>query len=343
MEKSNINNLTLNELEQILEAWGEKRFHARQIFLGIYQRQITDFDKFSELSLGLKKRLKEHFDILSLRPVQAFKSIDGTEKFILELPDKNIVEAVIIPTEKRITACISTQVGCKFRCNFCASGILGFKRNLTCAEIIEEIILLKNHIQDKALTHIVFMGTGEPLDNYDNVLKAIRKLNSPSAFNIGARRITISTAGVIPGIERLSGEGLQIELSVSLHFADAKMRSQIMPINKTYSLADLILACRKYIKKTNRQVTFEYILIKDLNSDLQSAEKLGKILKDMNCKVNLIPCNPIGELKIEPPNKAGVLLFKDYLLKHGVNVTLRRPRGEDIDAACGQLRLRHEK
>jgi 23S rRNA (adenine2503-C2)-methyltransferase len=188
------------------------------------------------------------------------------------------------------------------------------------------------------------MGMGEPLDNYDNVLKAIRIINSPEALNIGARRITISTCGIIPGIKRLANEGLQIELSVSLHAADDKTRSKIIPINKIYPLKRLLAVCRDYIKKTNRQITFEYILIKGINSDLPSAQNLIKILADLKpCKINLIPCNPIKELNIEPPHKLESLSFKACLMKGGLNVTLRRPRGQDIDAACGQLRLRYEK
>ncbi|MCX5703122.1 MAG: 23S rRNA (adenine(2503)-C(2))-methyltransferase RlmN, partial [Candidatus Omnitrophica bacterium] len=270
-------------------------------------------------------------------------SKDGTVKFLFELKDKNFVEAVSIPAKGRTTVCLSTQVGCKFACRFCASGISGFKRNMTCGEIIEELWQLKNNSPGIKITHIVFMGIGEPLENYDNVLKAIRIINSKHSFNIGARRITISTSGIIPGIKMLMNEGLQIELSISLHAADEKTRSSLMPINKKYPLRDLIAACREYIKKTHRQITFEYILIDKLNSDLQNAQKLSTILKGLRLsKVNLIPSNPIAELKIWPPKAKDVLLFRDYLLRQGINVTLRKPRGQDIEAACGQLRLRYE-
>ncbi|MDP2043829.1 MAG: 23S rRNA (adenine(2503)-C(2))-methyltransferase RlmN, partial [Candidatus Omnitrophota bacterium] len=238
----------------------------------------------------------------------------------------------------------SSQVGCRFTCQFCASGLKGFKRNLSAGEILDEVLYLKNNAQNAGLTHVVFMGTGEPLDNYENVLKAIRVINSGHAFNIGARRITISTCGIIPGIERLSSFGLQIELSISLHAADDKTRSQLMPVNKKYPLADLIKCCHEYSVKTNRQITFEYILIKGLNSDLSSAQKLAALLKDLRlAKVNLIPANSITELKILPPLSEEILAFKEQLFRSGINVTLRRERGQDIDAACGQLRLRHEK
>lgn len=326
-----IKELSLRELERTLKDCGQPHFHARQIFTWIYKKRVKDFAGMSDLPSGLRKRLKENFYLFSLRLIRRIQSIDGTEKSLFELRDRNLIEAVIIPTEKRITGCVSTQAGCKFRCSFCASGLSGFKRNLTTAEIIEQVMYHK-------LTHLVFMGIGEPLDNYDNVIKAIRIINSPEALHIGARKITISTCGIIPGIKRLSDEGLQVELSISLHAPDDKTRSQIMPVNKKYPLKDLIKACEEYIKKTGRQITFEYILIRGINSDLQNARILSKILKGLNCKVNLIPANTIRECKVEPPKEAGILLFRDYLLKQGINVTLRRPRGQDIEAACGQLR-----
>jgi len=297
----------------------------------------------TDLPVGLRTRLKENFYILNLKLSHTQKSNDDTEKLLFELSDGNFVESVIIPTERRITGCVSTQVGCRYKCFFCASGLSGFKRNLTSGEILEEVLYLKNRSADRKLTHIVFMGTGEPLDNYDAVLKAIRVINSKQGFNIAARRITISTCGIIPGMKKLAKENLQIELSISLHAADDKTRSQIMPVNKIYPLKDLIPACKEYIEKTGRQITFEYVLMKGINSDLQNALKLSKMLEGLKLsKVNLIPSNAVKECRIEPPNKLEVLLFKDYLLKQGVTVTLRKPRGKDIDAACGQLRLRHE-
>jgi 23S rRNA (adenine2503-C2)-methyltransferase len=335
-----IKDFSPDELKEIFKEWGEPVFRARQILSWIYKKKIRDFSGMSDLSLGFRERLKKSFYISSFKLVKAFSSYDGTEKFLLELPDKNLIEAVVIPAEKRITGCVSTQVGCKFACSFCASGMLGFKRNLSCAEMIEEALYLKEESAGKRLTHLVFMGTGEPLDNYDNVLKAIRVINSPYSLNIGARRITISTCGIIPGIEKLANENLQIELSVSLHAAEDIVRSRLMPVNKVYPLKDLVRACGAYIRKTNRQVTFEYILIKGVNSGLQSARKLSKILAGLNSKVNLIPANPIEGFWVGPPDRPEIVLFRDFLLKSGINVTLRKPRGEDIDAACGQLRLR---
>ncbi len=341
MNKKNICDFSLEELEKVFLAWGEQKFHAKQVFSWIYQKGAIDFAGMSDLPAGLREKIEENFCLQELNLIKVVKSSDGTEKFLFKLKGEDLIEAVTIPVKDRLTGCVSTQVGCKFACRFCASGLFGFKRNLSCSEIINEILFLKNKSAFRKLTHIVFMGTGEPLDNYIEVLKAIRIINSSTGLNIGARRITISTAGVIAGIEELAREGLQVELSVSLHAADDKTRSLIMPINKIYPLKKLISACREYFKKTNRQVTFEYILIKGLNSSLQSARILSKILTGFDCKLNLIPANPVEKLGIEPPDKKEILLFKDTLLKNRVKVTLRKPRGEDIEAACGQLRLQY--
>ncbi|MBU1870100.1 MAG: 23S rRNA (adenine(2503)-C(2))-methyltransferase RlmN, partial [Candidatus Omnitrophica bacterium] len=340
-------NLDLRQLEEFLIGLKQPKYRARQIFSWIYQKQVRDFSLMTDLSGELRKILQENFTCFDLLAEKESKSEDGTEKFLLKLYDANFVEAVSIPAVERTTGCISSQVGCKFACKFCASGALGFKRDLSVGEMLSEALFLKSHCAKRELTHIVFMGTGEPLDNYDNVLKAVRMINAPYGMNIGARRITISTCGIPPAIRKLAQEGLQIELSISLHAADDKKRSSLMPINKKYPLADLFSACKEYIEKTNRQITFEYILIKGLNSDLQSALNLSKILNTLKlAKVNLIPANPVDPALarkgwMEPPNKLEILMFKDKLIKSGVNVTLRRPRGADIEAACGQLRLRH--
>ena len=341
-----IKKLSLKELEEKLLSWGKPKYHARQIFAWIYQKAAHEFSLMSDLPASLRKLLADEFSILSLSLADLQKSSDGTAKFLFELSDGNLIEAVNIPAASRVTGCISSQAGCKFACEFCASGLKGFKRNLTSGEILDEVLYLKNSLPDSKLTHVVFMGTGEPLDNYDNLLKAIRVINSPDAFNIGARRITISTCGIIPGIKRLQEEDLQVELSISLHSADDQLRSKIMPVNRIYPLADLIKCCHEYIERTNRQITFEYILVKGMNSDLPSARKLAGLLKGLRlAKVNLIPANPVsrGAAKIIPPSAAEIELFKDYLFKEQVNVTLRRERGRDIDAACGQLRLKYEK
>jgi 23S rRNA (adenine2503-C2)-methyltransferase len=272
-----IKDFNLTELEKALTDMAEERFHARQIWSWIYKKSALDFQAMSNLSSRLRSRLEKEFFIRALSLAEITESSDGTKKLLLKLKDGNSIEAVLIPAENRVTGCVSTQAGCKFACSFCSSGAAGFKRNLTVGEIIEECLLLKAHSEGNKLTHIVFMGTGEPLDNYDNLLKAIRMINSAEGLNIGARRITISTCGLIPGIARLAREGIQLELSVSLHASDDKTRSRLMPVNKLYPLKELLSACRKYVEQTNRQVTFEYILIKGVNSDLQNARTLSTI------------------------------------------------------------------
>ncbi|MDD5560952.1 MAG: 23S rRNA (adenine(2503)-C(2))-methyltransferase RlmN [Candidatus Omnitrophica bacterium] len=339
-----IKELSLKELEDKILSWGKPKYHAGQIFNWVYQKGAFEFSDISNLPVALRKSLADEFYILGLHLADFRKSVDGTAKFLFQLRDNNLVEAVSIPAAKRTTGCISSQAGCKFACEFCASGLKGFKRNLTCGEMLDEVLYLKNNLQDTQLTHVVFMGTGEPLDNYENLLKAVRVINSADAFNIGARRITISTCGVIPGIKKLQEEDLQVELSISLHAADDKLRSRIMPVNRKYPLGDLIKCCQEYIHKTNRQITFEYILAKGLNSDSSSAQKLAALLKGLRlAKVNLIPANPIPKLKVIAPSDPEVAAFKEYLFKAGLNVTLRRPRGQDIDAACGQLKLKYEQ
>jgi 23S rRNA (adenine2503-C2)-methyltransferase len=341
-----IKELSLRELEERLFSWGKPKYHAKQILAWIFQKGACEFSSMSDLPASLRKLLADEFYILGLRLADLQKSSDGTAKFLFELNDGNLVEAVNIPAARRATGCISSQAGCKFACEFCASGLKGFKRNLTCGEILDELLYLKNSLKGTQLTHVVFMGTGEPLDNYENLLKSIRIINSADAFNIGARRITISTCGIIPGIKRLQEEDLQVELSISLHAADDQLRSSIMPVNRKYPLTDLIKCCHEYIERTNRQITFEYILVKGFNSDLPSARKLAMLLKSLRlAKVNLIPANPVLKPggKVTPPSGPEVASFKDYLFKSGVNVTLRRERGQDIDAACGQLRLKYEK
>lgn len=338
-----IRDMALKELEGVLAEWGYPAFRAKQIYSWLYKRGVAGFESMSDLPEALRQKLKHSLGLSSLSPARRFESKDKTKKFLFRLRDGNHIESVSIPAQKRLTCCISSQVGCKFSCVFCASGMGGFKRDLSCAELLAQLLYLKSDSPNKEITHIVFMGTGEPLDNYENVLKAIRIINAREGLGIGARRITISTCGIIPGIKRLATEGMQVELSVSLHAPDDKTRSLLVPANKKFPLAELIPACREYIENTGRQITFEYILIKGINSGLQNAQSLCRILKGMNCKVNLIPANPVAEYKVMAPEKREIAAFQDYLGRHNVKTTLRVSRGKDINAACGQLRLGYEK
>lgn len=285
-----IKEFNLKELESKFVSLGARAYHARQVFSWIYKRGVLDFSYMSDIPQALREKLAGKFFISEIKLLKLLKSQDGTQKLLLVLRDGNCVESVIIPTRDRVTGCVSTQVGCKFGCSFCASGLPGFKRSLTTGEIIDEVIYLKDTAPENKLTNLVFMGTGEPMDNYVNVMKAIRIINSAQGFNIGARKITISTSGIIPGINSLSREELQVELSVSLHAACDKLRSALMPVNKIYPLKELIKACREYSLKTNRQVTFEYILIKGVNSSIKNAQDLVSLLEGFKLsKVNIIP------------------------------------------------------
>ncbi len=338
MKKSDIRDQSFEELTSYVKSLGEAPFRASQIFEWIYQKQVQDFDQMTNLSSVFKARLKADFSCSSQKVLQKQISSDGTTKILFELCDKEKIETVLIPTPTRATVCVSTQAGCKFGCRFCASGIGGWKRNLTCAEILDQVLTMKKIAQKKPLSHIVFMGVGEPLDNYDNLIKAIRTINSSKGINIAARRITISTCGLIPKIEKLAGEGMQIELAVSLHGSSDESRNVLMPINKKYPLEDLIEACRRYNKVTKRQITFEYILIKDVTCTDEVARELGRLLKGLLCKINLIPYNPIDEFDHEPPSRNKMFAFRNHLQKLGILAIIRRPRGQDVSAACGQLR-----
>lgn len=340
---TDIRDYSLEELEDIFRQWHEPLYHGAQVFSWIYQKGVSSFDKMTNLSVALRNRLKEKFTFTRLELVKLRESGDGTKKFLFRLGCGNFIESVLIPAQGRHTVCVSSQVGCKYGCRFCASGLGGFKRNLETGEILTQLLAINYQLKNERASHVVFMGTGEPLDNYDNVIKAIRIINSRDGLNIGARRITISTSGVIPGIERLAKEDLQIELSVSLHASDNAARAQLMPINKKYPLQELIAACRKYALETKRQVTFEYVLIKEVNCSDKSAQDLVKLLKGWNAKVNLLVYNPVKELSLSAPHQREAVKFRHILEKGGLIVTLRKSRGQDIEGACGQLRVKYLK
>ena len=335
---TDIKNISLPELSDYIETIGQRPFRAVQISQWIYQKGALDFDEMTDLPVSLREKLKEKFSFEELQLVRKHTSQDKTTKFLFVLGDGEEIETVVIPASGRVTVCVSTQAGCKFGCRFCASGLGGFKRHLTVAEILGQILYVKNHSKARSVTHIVFMGIGEPLDNYEHVLKAVRTINAPQGMNIAARRITISTCGLVPQIKKLAQEGIQVELAISLHGSNNKIRNALTPINKKYPLDQLIKTCKEYIQTTNRQITFEYILIKDLTCTTKAAEELGALLKGMLCKLNLITYNPVFEFDFSPPSKNEVLAFKQKLAEEGVHSTIRASRGQDVNAACGQLR-----
>lgn len=340
MDKIDIKNLSKDELRKALAALGEEPYRAGQIFRWLYRARVKSFDEMTDLAVTLREKLKNNFHLTRLTVADLKRSVvDGTVKYLFKLEDANTVESVFIPEDKRATLCLSSQVGCKFGCSFCASAPFGFVRDLKSSEILDEAISIMAHERAVPVTNIVFMGIGEPLDNYDNVMKAVRILNDADAFKIGARRITLSTCGIIPGIRRLSDEKLQVELSVSLHSADDAVRSKILPINKKYPLKDLMASCREYTKKTKRVITFEYVLIKDMNASSTDAGQLARLLKGGSYKVNIISCNQIRAGGFTPPPEKEAKDFMAALKKRGINVTRRKSKGEDIDAGCGQLRI----
>ena len=340
MEKIDIKDLSKDELKKELVALGEEPYRAAQVFRWLYKTPVKSFDDMTDLGKELRQNLKNRFYLTRMGLLDTKRSlVDGTTKYLFKLEDANTIESVFIPEGKRITLCLSSQVGCRFGCSFCASAPFGFVRNLKASEILDEVLSIKSYNRDSAITNIVFMGIGEPLDNYDNVMKAAHILNDEDAFMIGARKITVSTCGLIPGIERLSGEKLQLELSVSLHSADSKVRDKLVPVNKKYPLKDLIAACRDYTEKTNRIITFEYVLMKDVNCSEKDAIALAALLKGMKCKVNTISYNQIRAKGYEAPSGGDVKDFVRILKDRRITVTHRKSKGEDIDAGCGQLRI----
>ena len=339
MSKKNILNYCYLELAQEIEAIGEKSFRASQIFEWIYKKGVLSFLEMKNIPENLRRVLDEKFVIQSLNGQKTLFSLDGTKKVLFSLRDDEQIETVLIPTKKRATLCISTQAGCKFGCQFCASGLLGFKRNLECSEIVGQILLMKEMFKEAPITHIVFMGVGEPFDNYDALMKAIGLINSKEGFHIAKRRITISTCGLVPGIERFAKESLQVELAISLHASNDELRNKLMPVNKKYPLKELMVACRGYYKKTNRQITFEYLMIKDFTCNETSARELKSLLRGFDNKLNLICYNEVSEFDYKAPTKQEIYSFQKSLDAAGILSVIRTPRGTDIAAACGQLRI----
>lgn len=341
MSKTDIRDLSYEELSCFLESISEKPFRAQQIFQWIYQKDIDVIESMSNLSVVLKSKLSQQFIFEKIQVEQVHQSKDGTVKYVFQLSDKEFIETAVIPKGDRLTVCVSTQVGCKYGCRFCASGIGGWKRHLKCSEILAQILYVKKY-SEQVLTNLVFMGVGEPLDNYDELFKAIRIINSNKGINIGARRITVSTCGLVPEILRLADEGIQIGLAISLHASNDKMRSELMPVNAKYPLSQLIKACHQYVDKTNRKITFEYILIKDKTCTPQAAHELIELLRGLHVKMNLIPYNEVEEFSYQSPSRDEIQQFFKILSDRGIVTVLRMPRGQDVGAACGQLRIRQE-
>lgn len=336
----NIKDYNLEELKNELQQIGEKSFRAEQIFKWLYDEKVQSFEEMTNLSLPLREKLKEKYTICNFNILKKQQSKDGTIKYLFDVLDGNAIETVLMKYHHGNSICISSQIGCKMGCKFCASTGIHFIRNLTSGEIVEQIIRVEQDTGER-VSNVVFMGIGEPLDNYDHVVNAIHMINHPKGLNIGARHISISTSGLVPKIYQLAEENIQCTLSISLHATNNKKRSSMMPINRTYPMEELLQACRDYIKKTNRRISFEYALAKDNNDHLQDAKELVKLLKGMLCHVNLIPINKIEKGQYDKSSNESIMKFRDYLNDHGIVATIRRELGSDIEAACGQLRRKN--
>lgn len=352
-----IKSQTVEELQAQFQSWEQPTYRVTQLLEWLYQRRVSSWDAMTNLPKPLRELLKQHYSLQTLALVTKQGSGDSTQKFLWKLEDGAFIESVLIPANPalygeasdRHTLCVSTQVGCAYGCKFCASGLDGWKRNLGVHEIVEQVVAVErwnaaaNPKSDRIVNNLVIMGMGEPLANYDNLLKALKILNAPWGGGIGARKITISTSGLAPQIRKLADEPLQFRLALSLHGATDEVRAKIMPVNNKYPLRELTSACEYYQGKNGRMITFEYILIAGINDSLDQIKPLAALARTLHAKVNLIPYNKVEDLPWERPDEATQEKFLRALEAEGVTATLRREKGHDIDAACGQLRLKTER
>ncbi|WP_242840772.1 23S rRNA (adenine(2503)-C(2))-methyltransferase RlmN [Butyrivibrio proteoclasticus] len=339
--KVDIKSLTLEELKQLIEDLGEKAFRAKQLYEWMHVKRARSYDDMTNIPKSLKEKLSENCDYVSLKSVMVQESqIDDTKKFLFALSDGNVIESVFMKYKFGVSVCISSQVGCRMGCKFCASTLDGVERNLLPSEMLDQIYSI-SEITGEKVSRVVVMGSGEPLDNYDNLLRFIKLLTDENGMNLGQRNLTVSTCGIVPNILRLAEENLSINLALSLHASNNDKRKELMPIANKYELSEVLDACRTYFEKTGRQLTFEYSLVGDVNDTDEDARELAQLLKGINAVVNLIPVNPIKERSYKPTDRTKALAFKNKLEKSRINVTIRREMGRDIDGACGQLRRRH--
>lgn len=341
MEKIDIKSLNYDELADYIVSIGEKKFRAEQLYSWMHEKLACSYDEMTNISDKLKKVLKENTLYTCLEPVRVQESqIDGTKKYLFRLYDGNLIESVFMRYHHGNSVCISSQVGCKMGCRFCASTLNGCVRNLEPSEMLDQIYRIQS-LTGERVSNVVIMGSGEPMDNYDNVVKFLGLINSDKGLNISQRNITVSTCGLVPRIKQLAELKLQITLAISLHAPNDELRKTMMPIAYTYSIEQIMDACRYYLLQTARRISFEYSLVKGVNDSPECAKQLIKLVHGMNCHINLIPVNPIKERDYEQSEKNSIHNFKEILEKAGVNVTIRREMGRDIDGACGQLRQNH--
>ncbi|EKN64111.1 ribosomal RNA large subunit methyltransferase N [Neobacillus bataviensis LMG 21833] len=345
IKKKSIYSLELHELMDWLSENGEKPFRAEQIFDWLYKKRITSFEDMSNIAKGLRDKLSNQFQFTTLNTAIQQTSSDGTIKFLFELQDGYSIETVLMRHDYGNSVCVTTQVGCRIGCTFCASTLGGLKRHLEAGEIVAQVVKVQQALDEtqERVDSVVIMGIGEPFDNYDNMLSFLKIINHDKALNIGARHITVSTSGIVPKIYQFADENTQINFAISLHAPNTELRSKLMPINKAYKLDDLMKAVRYYIDKTGRRISFEYGLFGGVNDSTDHAEELADLLKGIKCHVNLIPVNYVPERDYVRTPKEKIFAFEKTLKKRGINVTIRREQGHDIDAACGQLRAKERK
>lgn len=341
MDKTDIKSMNLRELTGFIEGLGEKGFRAKQIYQWLHVKQVSSFDEMTNISKSLIEKLKEQCVLTSLRQemVQISKQ-DGTRKYLFALSDGNVIESVLMRYKHGNSVCISSQVGCRMGCRFCASTLDGLVRGLAPSEMLDQIYQIGTDIGER-ISNVVVMGTGEPMDNFDNLLKFIELLTDENGLNISQRNLTVSTCGIVPRMRELAEKKLQITLALSLHASNQEKRKALMPVANKYEIHDVVDTCRYYFDQTGRRVTFEYSLVAGVNDTNEDAKELAALVGDMNCHINLIPVNPIQERDYRQPKMEAILAFKNKLEKNGINVTIRREMGRDIDGACGQLRKRY--
>lgn len=338
MEKKDIKSLYLEELEEELGQLGEKSFRAKQIYQWVHQKLAADFEDMSNLSKALREKLRQQYTLIALNPVEVkISKIDGTRKYLFRLSDGNVIESVWMQYHHGNSVCISSQVGCRMGCRFCASTLDGLERNLTAGEMLDQIYRIQADTGER-VSNIVIMGSGEPMDNYDNVVRFIRLISHDQGLNISQRNITVSTCGIVPGIRRLAKEGLSVTLALSLHAPNDEVRKTLMPIANKYRIQEILDACQEYFEETGRRLTFEYSLVSGVNDNLEEARALASLLKGMHGHVNLIPVNPIQERDYVQSDRRAIEAFQHYLESQKIAVTVRREMGRDINGACGQLR-----
>ena len=342
METADIKSMTLEEVSGMLEELGEKPYRARQLYQWMHQKLARGFGEMKNLPLDLREKLGNRFSYTDLKLVRMQESaFDGTRKYLFELSDGNLVESVWMKYRHGNSVCVSSQVGCRMGCAFCASTIDGLERSLLPSEMLDQIYAITRDTGER-VSNVVVMGIGEPLDNYENLLLFIRLLTDENGLHISQRNVTVSTCGLVPEMKRLADEKLQITLALSLHAAFDEKRKKLMPVANRYAIEELMEACAYYFEKTGRRITFEYALVGGVNDAKEDAEALGGLCRKLNCHVNLIPVNPIKERGFVQSDRAAILAFKNKLEKYGINVTIRREMGRDIDGACGQLRRRQK-